>query len=156
MRVHICAVGRMRQGPERLLTTDYLERFERSGRALSLGPATIIEVEDKKGGGMQAEAALLERAIPSGSLICILDERGKTLSSPDFATMLASWRDQSRQDIAFVIGGADGIDPTLRTKADAAISFGAMVWPHMLVRAMLAEQLYRAASILAGAPYHRI
>jgi 23S rRNA (pseudouridine1915-N3)-methyltransferase len=146
----------MRQGPERLLTTDYLERFERSGRALSLGPATIIEVEDKKGGGMQAEAALLERAIPSGSLICILDERGKTLSSPDFATMLASWRDQSRQDIAFVIGGADGIDPTLRTKADAAISFGAMVWPHMLVRAMLAEQLYRAASILAGAPYHRI
>jgi 23S rRNA (pseudouridine1915-N3)-methyltransferase len=146
----------MRQGPERLLTTDYLERFERSGRALSLGPATIIEVEDKKGGGMQAEAALLERAIPSGSLICILDERGKTLSSPDFATMLASWRDQGRQDIAFVIGGADGIDPTLRTKADAAISFGAMVWPHMLVRAMLAEQLYRAASILAGAPYHRI
>ncbi len=138
------------------MTTDYLERFERSGRALSLGPATIIEVEDKKGGGMQAEAALLERAIPSGSLICILDERGKTLSSPDFATMLASWRDQSRQDIAFVIGGADGIDPTLRTKADAAISFGAMVWPHMLVRAMLAEQLYRAASILAGAPYHRI
>jgi 23S rRNA (pseudouridine1915-N3)-methyltransferase len=156
MRVHICAVGRMRQGPERLLTTDYLERFERSGRALSLGPATIIEVEDKKGGGMQAEAALLERAIPSGSLICILDERGKTLSSPDFATMLASWRDQGRQEIAFVIGGADGIDPTLRTKADAAISFGAMVWPHMLVRAMLAEQLYRAASILAGAPYHRI
>jgi 23S rRNA (pseudouridine1915-N3)-methyltransferase len=156
MRVHICAVGRMRQGPERLLTTDYLERFERSGRALSLGPATIIEVEDKKGGGMQAEAALLERAIPSGSLICILDERGKTLSSPDFATMLASWRDQGRQDIVFVIGGADGIDPTLRTKADAAISFGAMVWPHMLVRAMLAEQLYRAASILAGAPYHRI
>jgi 23S rRNA (pseudouridine1915-N3)-methyltransferase len=146
----------MRQGPERLLTTDYLERFERSGRALSLGPATIIEVEDKKGGGMQAEAALLERAIPSGSLICILDERGKTLSSPDFATMLASWRDQGRQDIVFVIGGADGIDPTLRTKADAAISFGAMVWPHMLVRAMLAEQLYRAASILAGAPYHRI
>jgi 23S rRNA (pseudouridine1915-N3)-methyltransferase len=146
----------MRQGPERLLTTDYLERFERSGRALSLGPATIIEVEDKKGGGMQAEAALLERAIPSGSLICILDERGKTLSSPDFATMLASWRDQGRQEIAFVIGGADGIDPTLRTKADAAISFGAMVWPHMLVRAMLAEQLYRAASILAGAPYHRI
>ena len=138
------------------MTTDYLERFERSGRALSLGPATIIEVEDKKGGGMQAEAALLERAIPSGSLICILDERGKTLSSPDFATMLASWRDQGRQEIAFVIGGADGIDPTLRTKADAAISFGAMVWPHMLVRAMLAEQLYRAASILAGAPYHRI
>ncbi len=138
------------------MTTDYLERFERSGRALSLGPATIIEVEDKKGGGMQAEAALLERAIPSGSLICILDERGKTLSSPDFATMLASWRDQGRQDIVFVIGGADGIDPTLRTKADAAISFGAMVWPHMLVRAMLAEQLYRAASILAGAPYHRI
>ena len=156
MRVHICAVGRLRTGPERDLYDDYLTRFDRTGRALALGPAQLIEVEDKKGGGMPAEAALLERAIPTGSLICIMDERGKVQSSPQFATTLAGWRDQGRQDIAFVIGGADGIDPALRARADASVSFGKMVWPHMLVRVMLAEQLYRAASILAGGPYHRV
>ena len=156
MRVHICAVGRLRTGPERDLYDDYLTRFDRTGRALALGPAQLIEVEDKKGGGMPAEAALLERAIPTGSLICIMDERGKLQSSPQFAATLAGWRDQGRQDIVFVIGGADGIDPALRARADASLSFGKLVWPHMLVRVMLAEQLYRAASILAGGPYHRV
>jgi 23S rRNA (pseudouridine1915-N3)-methyltransferase len=105
---------------------------------------------------MTAEAALLDRAIPSGSLICVMDERGKVQSSPQFADQLAGWRDQGHQDVTFVIGGADGIDPALRDRADAAMSFGKMVWPHMLVRVMLAEQLYRAASILAGSPYHRV
>ena len=156
MRVQICAVGRLRSGPERDLYTDYLTRFDRTGRALALGPADLREVEDKKGGGMAAEAALLERAIPDGALICTMDERGKVLDSPVFADKLAGWRDQGRQDVAFVIGGADGIDPALRARADFSLSFGAMVWPHMLVRVMLAEQLYRAASILAGAPYHRV
>ena len=156
MRVHICAVGRLRKGPERDLYDDYLTRFDRTGRALALGPAQLIEVEDKKGGGMPAEAALLERAIPSGSLICVMDERGKLQSSPQFAETLGQWRDQGRQDVAFVIGGADGIDPILRDRADAALSFGKMVWPHMLVRVMLAEQLYRAASILSSGPYHRV
>lgn len=156
MRVHICAVGRLRQGPERDLYDDYLTRFDRTGRALALGPAQLVEVEDKKGGGMPAEAALLQRAIPAGALICTMDERGKVMSSPDFATLLAGWRDQGRQDVAFVIGGADGIDPHLRAQADSSLSFGKMVWPHMMVRVMLAEQLYRAASILSGGPYHRI
>jgi 23S rRNA (pseudouridine1915-N3)-methyltransferase len=156
MRVQICAVGRLRQGPERDLYEDYLTRFDRTGRALALGPAQMIEVEDKKGGGMAAEAALLRRAVPDGALICSLDERGKIMSSPQFADMLGGWRDQGRQDVAFVIGGADGIDPALRADADASLSFGAMVWPHMLVRVMLAEQLYRAASILSGGPYHRL
>jgi len=155
MRVHICAVGRLRQGPERDLIDDYLSRFDKSGRALGLGPAKIIEVEDKKGGGMAAEGALLTRALPKGALICTMDERGRVMSSPEFSRLLAGWRDQGRQDLAFVIGGADGIEPELRTRADASLSFGKMVWPHMLVRVMLAEQLYRAASILAGAPYHR-
>jgi len=155
MRVQICAVGRLRQGPERLLVDDYLTRFDRTGRALALGPATEHEVEDKKGGGMAAEAVLLGRAIPQGAVICTLDERGKVMTSPDFAARLAGWRDDGRGDVAFVIGGADGIDPALRAKADASLSFGKMVWPHMLVRVMIAEQLYRAASILAGSPYHR-
>ena len=156
MRVHLVVVGRLRAGPELDLIKDYLTRFDRTGRALGLGPAQVIEVEDKKGGGMAAEAALLDKAIPSGALICCLDERGKVMSSPDFADQLAGWRDNGRQDVAFVIGGADGIDPALRERADALLSFGKMVWPHMLVRVMLSEQLYRAASILAGAPYHRV
>ena len=105
---------------------------------------------------MGAEAMLLQRAIPDGALICTLDERGKVMSSPDFAELIGNWRDQGRQDVAFVIGGADGIDPSLRAQADASLSFGKMVWPHMLVRVMLAEQLYRAASILSGGPYHRV
>lgn len=155
MRVQICAVGRLRKAPERDLYDDYLTRFDRTGRGLALGPAQLIEVEDKKGGGMAAEAELLARAVPDGALICTLDERGKVMSSPDFAELLARWRDQGRQDVSFIIGGADGIDPSLRDRADASLSFGKMVWPHMLVRVMLAEQLYRAASILSGGPYHR-
>ncbi|MFN3721995.1 MAG: 23S rRNA (pseudouridine(1915)-N(3))-methyltransferase RlmH [Paracoccaceae bacterium] len=155
MRVHLCTVGRLRTGPERALIDDYTTRFDRSGRALSLGPLTEHEVEDKRGGGMAAEAELLSRAVPAGALMVTLDERGALVSSPEFAAMLVRWRDGGRQDLAFVIGGADGIDPGLRARADASISFGKMVWPHMLVRVMLCEQLYRAASILAGAPYHR-
>lgn len=155
MRLHICAVGRLRAGPERELFDDYASRLDRTGRALGLGPLSLHEVEDKKGGGMAAEAMLLRRAIPQGALVCTLDERGKQMSSPDFAGLLARWRDAGRGDVAFVIGGADGIDPALRAEAEASLSFGKMVWPHMLVRVMLSEQLYRAAAILAGTPYHR-
>ena len=155
MRVHLIAVGRLRAGPERDLVEDYFQRFDRTGRSLGLGPVVEHEVEDKKNLGMAAEADLLARAVPSGAVLVTLDERGKLMSSPEFAAMLARWRDGGRQDVAFVIGGADGIDPILRAKADASISFGAMVWPHMLVRVMIAEQLYRAATILGGGPYHR-
>jgi len=155
LRLHICAVGRLRTGAERDLIDDYTTRFDRTGRALGLGPLSEHEVEDRKGGGMAAEAVLLERAVPAGAVICVLDERGRAMNSPEFADLLARWRDGGRQDAAFVIGGADGIDPALRARADAALSFGAMVWPHALVRVMLAEQIYRAATILAGSPYHR-
>ncbi|MES2967864.1 MAG: 23S rRNA (pseudouridine(1915)-N(3))-methyltransferase RlmH [Pseudomonadota bacterium] len=156
MRLHVCAVGRLRAGPERDLVNDYTTRLDRTGRPLGLGPLTEHEVEDKKGGGMEAEADLLARALPTGAVLAVLDERGKVMSSPDFADQLARWRDGGRQDVAFVIGGADGIAPVLRDRADFALSFGRMVWPHMLVRVMLAEQLYRAATILGGGPYHRV
>ena len=155
MKLKIAAVGRLRGGPEADLVSDYLDRFDKTGRALGLGPVAFQEVEAKKG-GMAAEGALLERAVAGCQPLCVLDERGKTLSSPAFAELLAKWRDEGRGEAAFVIGGADGIDPHLRAKADFSLSFGQMVWPHMLVRVMLAEQLYRAASILAGAPYHRV
>lgn len=155
MRVHICAVGRLRAGPEQSLIDDYLTRFDRTGRALGLGPAKIIEVETRKGGGQQAEAELLRKAIPKGALICGMDERGRSATSPEFSQLLAKWRDTGCQDAAFIIGGADGIASDLRRDADHLLSFGKMVWPHMLARVMLCEQLYRAASILGGAPYHR-
>jgi len=155
MRVHVCAMGRLRTGPERALIDDYITRFDRTGRALGLGPLIVSEVEDRKGGGMEAEAALLERAVPRGAVVVALDERGQVMGSPEFAERLVGWRDAGRGDVAFLIGGADGLAPGLRTRADAALSFGRMVWPHMLARVMLAEQLYRAASILAGSPYHR-
>ena len=122
---------------------------------MGLGPVDVIEVEDKKNIGMRAEADLLEKAIPSGAKLITLDEHGKLLTSPEFSKCIANFRDQGQGHLAFVIGGADGIDPALRARADMSISFGSMVWPHMLVRVMLSEQLYRAASILAGTPYHR-
>lgn len=156
MKVHLCVVGRLRRGPELTLIEDYLDRFNKTGRNMGLGPATIIEVEDKKGGGMDAEADLLRRVIPKGALTMVMDERGKLITSPQFATRLGDWRDNGQRDLAVLIGGADGLSPALRAEADFALSFGKMVWPHMLARVMLCEQLYRAASILAGSPYHRV
>lgn len=153
MRLTLAAVGRLRQGPEVALVSDYLDRFARTGRPLGLPAVTVAEVE-AKAGGMEAEAALLERARPAGAVLVTLDERGAMLTSPEFAARLAGWRDQGR-DACLMIGGADGLAPALRGKADLSISLGRMVWPHLLVRVMLAEQLYRAATILAGSPYHR-
>jgi len=156
MKVSLIVVGRMRSGPERELLHDYLTRYERTGRGLGFGPATVIEVEDKKSSGMKGEAVLLRNAIPKDAVLVVLDERGKGMSSPEFSRVLAGWRDQGRGHMAFVIGGADGIATDLRGEADLLLSFGQMVWPHMLARVMLSEQLYRAVSILAGAPYHRV
>lgn len=155
MRVTICAVGRLRTGPEKALIGDYTARFGKTGRALGLGPLTISEIDERKGGGKAGEAALLEKALPSGARIIALDERGKLMTSPDFAATLARLRDDGCSDLAFLIGGADGLAPELRARADLSLSFGKMVWPHMLARVMLTEQLYRAATILAGSPYHR-
>jgi len=153
--VTIVAVGRLRAGPEAALVSDYLARFDRAGRPLGLGPSSVVEVEDRRGGGPAGEAAPIAAAIPKGARVAALDERGTAASSPEFAALLRGWADAGGRDLAFLIGGADGLDPGLRARADATLSFGRMVWPHMLARVMLAEQLYRAASILAGGPYHR-
>ena len=155
MKIAILAVGRLRAGPEADLVRDYLDRFDKTGRALGLGPARVIEVEDKKNAGRAAECALLARVLPDAAAIVALDERGRTLTSPEFAATLARWRDAGRSEVAFILGGADGIEPALRDRADLVLSFGAMVWPHMLARVMLSEQIYRAATILSGSPYHR-
>ena len=155
MKLRICAVGRIRSGPERTLIDDYVARFDRAGRALSLGPLEEVELESRKISGQEAEAEALARALPDSALVVALDERGRTLASREFAGRLAGWRDEGRPEVAFVIGGADGLTPSLRSRADVMLSFGRMVWPHMLARVMLTEQLYRAASILGGSPYHR-
>lgn len=156
MRVHICAVGRLRGGPEQDLIDDYLTRFDRTGRALGLSSGGVTEVEDRKGGGMAAEGDLLRRAVPKGAALWVLDERGQMLTSPEFADRMGGLRDGGQGDLAICVGGADGLARDLVSEAGLVLSFGKMVWPHMLVRAMLAEQLYRAASILAGSPYHRV
>lgn len=155
MRVHILAIGRLRSGPEAALIADYLARFDRTGRALGLGPARVVEIEDRKGGGSEAEGALILQALPKGAALVALDERGQTMTSPEFAALLSRHVETGTRDLAFAIGGADGHPPAMRDQGDTLLSFGKMVWPHMLARVMLAEQLYRAASILAGSPYHR-
>jgi 23S rRNA (pseudouridine1915-N3)-methyltransferase len=147
-------VGRLRGGPEAELVADYAARLGKVGRAVALGPLEVSEV-DAKGGGPAAEGALLRRPVADGTVVVALDERGRAMRSSDLASRLAAWRDEGRAEAAFLIGGADGLDPALRDGADLALSLGPMVWPHRLARAMLAEQLYRAASILAGTPYHR-
>lgn len=151
MRITLAAVGRDKSGPTRDLFQSYIRRLNWS--------FTLREVEERK--PLPAaqlklrEADLLRDAIPKASTLIALDERGKNLSSPEFAQMIGHWRDNSVQDLAFVIGGADGLDESLRATAARSLSFGRMTWPHMMVRVLLAEQLYRAQSILAGHPYHR-
>jgi len=154
MRIRIVAVGRLRAGPEAALVQDYLTRFDRTGRGLGLGPAVVTELDARKG-GQSAEAELIQKAIAGASHVVALDERGTTAGSVRFARKLAGLRDDGNAQIDFVIGGADGLTDPVRHLSTELMSFGPMVWPHMLVRAMLAEQLYRAASILAGSPYHR-
>lgn len=155
MKVKVCAVGKLaNRSVERALTDDYYARFTQTARPLGWRFEGETEVDDRKSQGMTAEAELLRKAVPKAARLVTLDERGELMSSPEFATKLTTWADQG-DDVCFIIGGADGIDPALRAEADASLSFGKMVWPHKLVRVMLAEQLYRAATIQTGGPYHR-
>lgn len=151
----VAAVGRLREGPEAAIVADRLARFDRTGRPLGLGPARLVEVGERAGAGPAAEARRLREALPEGAVLWVLDERGRDLTSPGLAEALARLRDDGTRELGILIGGADGLAPGLRAGAALALAFGRMVWPHRLVRAMLAEQLYRAATILAGTPYHR-
>jgi 23S rRNA (pseudouridine1915-N3)-methyltransferase len=159
LKVDIIAVGRMKSGPEKELCGRYVERFSQTARILGIGPLRIVELvesparraEDRK----SEEAKGIATHLPEGAYLAALDERGTTFSSQSFAERLGRLRDEGRKQIQFLVGGADGLDPALRRRADLALSFGAMTLPHQLVRILLAEQLYRAASILAGHPYHR-
>jgi 23S rRNA (pseudouridine1915-N3)-methyltransferase len=156
MRIAIVAVGRARAGPLAELFRDYAERV---AATRVYGAVTLHEVEERRKLGPSAlrarEADLLRAAIPKNAQVIALDAGGESLSSEAFARRLAGWRDSGVGTLAFVIGGADGLDAALLRESTARLSLGAMTWPHLLVRVMLAEQLYRAATILQGHPYHR-
>jgi len=153
LRISLICVGRLGATPEAALARAYAERAGVTGRGLGLFPVEIVEVEPRKS-GMAAEAeAILARAGDARLIAC--DERGRSLASRDFAARLAALRDDGVRHLALVIGGADGLDASVRAAAAEVLSFGAQTWPHALARVMLAEQVYRAATILGGAPYHR-
>lgn len=158
MRISIAAIGRMKNGPERELVARYLDRASASGKPLALTGFDVTEINESRAGSATArkaeEARDLRAALPEGITV-MLDERGKEITSGAFAAQISRWRDDGRAAIGFVIGGADGIDPEFVRKADLVVSFSPMVWPHQLVRIMLAEQLYRTTTILSGHPYHR-
>lgn len=151
MNILIIAVGKLKKSPELDLIETYLKRCS--------WQVSISEVEEKrpiKGTERMArEADLLLAAIPTGATVFALDERGKEMRSTSFAKKLQSLQDQGASNLVFLIGGAEGFDQKIKDRANALISFGSMTWPHMMVRAMLCEQIYRASTILQGHPYHK-
>ncbi len=153
MRIAIVAVGRLARGPEADLVKTYVERASAAGRALGLGPVEVVEVESRKP-GKAAEAEALRAHLADAHVIAC-DEHGKARASRAFAEEIAALRDRGVRRLAFVIGGADGLDPALLDAANGKLAFGPQTWPHALARTMLAEQIYRAVTILAGSPYHR-
>lgn len=151
MKLTIAAIGRAGRGPERALYEHYASRIR--------WPLALKELEEKRKLPptqlVAREGELLLAAVPPKSLRVALDRRGRVLDSEAFAGRLQRWRDDSVADLAFLIGGADGHGETILKSADLVLSFGTMTWPHLLARAMLAEQIYRAQQLLAGHPYHR-
>jgi 23S rRNA (pseudouridine1915-N3)-methyltransferase len=159
VRIVVVAIGRLKQGPERELADRYRERFDDVGRKLGFRGLEINEIAESRASDaatrIAEEAAGIAAAIQERSILVALDEHGENIDSAAFARHLARWRDGGSTNAIFAIGGADGLSPELRRRASLTIAFGAATWPHQMVRVMLFEQLYRAATILAGHPYHR-
>lgn len=151
MRIVIAAVGRLRRGPEFDLVETYRRRMH--------WPVSIREVEERRPLAaterQRREAELLRAAVPEAAVQVALDEHGIQMDSRQFAGRIGAWQGGGRRDLAFVIGGADGLDAAFLAEIELKLSLGAMTWPHLLVRGMLMEQLYRAQQILAGHPYHK-
>ena len=159
MRIALLCVGRMKAGPERELSDRYLKRLSEAARSVGIPGVDLREIEESRArrpeDRRETEAAAILAALPAGSMLVVLDERGASPSSSEWAAEIGRARDAARPAYAVVVGGADGLSPSLREKADRIIGFGAMTWPHQLVRVMAGEQLYRAITILGGHPYHR-
>jgi 23S rRNA (pseudouridine1915-N3)-methyltransferase len=160
MHLIVISVGKLKQGPERELAERYRDRFDDIGRKLGFRSLTIHELSESRARDaatrISEEAAAISALIPDKAIIVALDERGSSIDSAGFARHLGRWRDDAVSHNVFVIGGADGLSPDLRRKAKLSIAFGSATWPHQMVRVMLLEQIYRAATILAGHPYHRV
>ena len=154
MRVKILAIGKMRHGPELELTTDYIQRFNRQGSQVGIGPATVQEIPTNRHKPFIEMMKLIGDA-SGNKKFCILDLDGKPFSSEEVARMLSRYRDECCKEITFVIGGPDGFGAYMIPQEYERLSLGRMVFPHRLARVIIAEQLYRAVSILAGSPYHR-
>jgi len=159
MRIVVAAVGRLKQGPERDLAERYRKRAADAGRQIGLRDVEVVEIRESRAGDagkrMIEESIAIANLIPDGAPTIVLDERGENLGSIAFANQIKRWRDENRPAAVFIVGGADGLAPSLRDEANLRIAFGAATWPHQLVRIMLLEQIYRATTILAGHPYHR-
>jgi 23S rRNA (pseudouridine1915-N3)-methyltransferase len=159
MRLVVVSIGRLKHGPERELAERYRERFDDIGRKLGFRGLEIQEISESRARDPAAriteEATAISAAIPEKSVLVALDERGDNIGSIAFARYLGRWRDDQVASTIFAIGGADGLSPDLRRKAKLGIAFGSATWPHQMVRVMLLEQIYRAATILSGHPYHR-
>jgi len=151
VHIVVAAVGRAKSGPERELFDSYVARlpWRVDVKEIELKKEMAVDVRRAR------EGEALLAAVPDGARIVALDERGRSDNSNAFAKRLGRWRDDGVRSVVFLIGGADGLDETIRKRADVVLNFGALTWPHMLVRALLAEQLYRAHTILTGHPYHR-
>ncbi|MDO8397336.1 MAG: 23S rRNA (pseudouridine(1915)-N(3))-methyltransferase RlmH [Bradyrhizobium sp.] len=160
MRLVVVSIGRLKQGPERELAERYRERFGDISRKLGFRGLEIHEIPESRARDaatrISEEAAAISAAIPDKSVLVALDEHGDNIDSAAFARLLGRWRDEGLANTIFAIGGADGLSPDLRRKAKLCVAFGAATWPHQMVRVMLLEQIYRAATILAGHPYHRV
>jgi 23S rRNA (pseudouridine1915-N3)-methyltransferase len=158
MRIGVVAVGRLKDGPERELFSRYAERARFCGKPLGFSSFALDEIAESRAvrpDDRKVEEAREIRARSAGARLIVLDERSSSRDSRAFAEQLAGWRDAGQRSVAFIIGGADGLDAGILAGAEARLSFGAMTLPHQLVRVLLAEQLYRAMTILAGHPYHR-
>ena len=159
MRLAVLAIGRVKAGPDRELADRYRERAAKAGRALGFKSIDIVELPESRAQRaterIAEEGAALAKHITGGAAVVALDETGTAVTSESFAAQLGKWRDGGREAICFVIGGADGLAPEIRKRADLTLAFGKVTWPHQLVRIMLLEQLYRAITILSGHPYHR-
>lgn len=155
----VIAIGRLKQGPERELADRYAARFDDAGRKLGFRGLEVREIPESRARDaatrIAEEAAAVAALMPEKSVLVALDEHGDSIDSSSFARHLGRWRDDSVANTIFLIGGADGLSPELQRKAKLRLSFGRATWPHQLVRVLLLEQIYRAATILAGHPYHR-
>jgi 23S rRNA (pseudouridine1915-N3)-methyltransferase len=159
MRLIVAAVGRLKRGPETELAERYRKRAAQTGRQAGWRDVEIVEIRESRaddaGKRMLEESIALANVVPQGAAIVLLDAKGESIDSAGLAGLLSKWRAGDRPAAIFLIGGADGLAASLRDKAELRLSFGAATWPHQLVRVMLLEQLYRAATILTGHPYHR-